>query len=413
MQSNSDFSVLWRLLLQTVDSKVASALAGVGATGRTLPDASTPVTLDADALALLTLSAQTLGLQDQAANKVLAGPATGAASAPTFRSLVAADVPSSLTNPMTTAGDLIVGDTGGTPIRLAKGADGTVLTIDPSTHLEAWLAALTNPMTTEDDLIVGGVSGAPSRLAKGTDGQVLTVNPATHHAAWVSPVGGATIYSNASPPASPATDDIWIPSDAYYIFRYTGSAWLPIGLQVKNTALPINGNFAWVNQGPATVTATGGALVLASGGHAASDNLRIRKKATPSTPYTVTIRMEGGGYLGVNYLQYGLCLRDSASGKVVTWAVGYGNTIRGTKWNSPTAYSADYSNYPFYGQPWLRIQDDGTNRSVWTSFDGMTFYRLSSISRTDFITPDEIGFFVNANNASADQNMSLLSWQEA
>ena len=33
--------------------------------------------------------------------------------------------------------------------------------------------ALTNPMTTAGDVIVGGASGAPTRLAKGTDGQML------------------------------------------------------------------------------------------------------------------------------------------------------------------------------------------------------------------------------------------------
>lgn len=32
---------------------------------------------------------------------------------------------------------------------------------------------MTNPMTTAGDIIVGGVSGAPDRLAKGSDGQVL------------------------------------------------------------------------------------------------------------------------------------------------------------------------------------------------------------------------------------------------
>lgn len=47
----------------------------------------------------------------------------------------------SLTNPMTTAGDIIVADTGGTPIRLAKGSDSTVLTMSASTHLPVWQAA--------------------------------------------------------------------------------------------------------------------------------------------------------------------------------------------------------------------------------------------------------------------------------
>lgn len=40
----------------------------------------------------------------------------------------------------------------------------------------SWQSALTNPMTTAADMIVGGASGAPSRLAKGTANQVLGMN---------------------------------------------------------------------------------------------------------------------------------------------------------------------------------------------------------------------------------------------
>lgn len=49
---------------------------------------------------------------------------------------------------------------------------------------------LSNPMTTQDDIIVGGASGVAGRLAKGTDGQVLTVDPTTHHLLWATPSSG-------------------------------------------------------------------------------------------------------------------------------------------------------------------------------------------------------------------------------
>jgi hypothetical protein len=49
-------------------------------------------------------------------------------------------------------------------------------------------------MTTQDDIIVGGVpSGGvapPVRLGKGSDGQVLTVDPTTHHLIWAAPTAG-------------------------------------------------------------------------------------------------------------------------------------------------------------------------------------------------------------------------------
>lgn len=52
------------------------------------------------------------------------------------------------------------------------------------------VGSMTNPMTTSQDIIVGGVSGAPGRLAKGSDGQVLTVDPTTHNLLWATPSSG-------------------------------------------------------------------------------------------------------------------------------------------------------------------------------------------------------------------------------
>lgn len=61
------------------------------------------------------------------------------------------------------------------------------LASDPHSQYMLRAAAFVNPMTTQDDLIVGGASGAPGRLAKGSDGQVLTVDPTTHHLIWATP----------------------------------------------------------------------------------------------------------------------------------------------------------------------------------------------------------------------------------
>ena len=54
---------------------------------------STDVTLDADADAVLKLTVQELGLDTQAANRVWAGPDSGADAVPTFRALTADDIP--------------------------------------------------------------------------------------------------------------------------------------------------------------------------------------------------------------------------------------------------------------------------------------------------------------------------------
>jgi hypothetical protein len=62
---------------------------------------------------------------------------------------------------------------------------------DDGTTWTTWSTGFANPMTTQDDLIVAGSSGTPGRLAKGSDGQVLTVDPTTHHLIWATPTSGA------------------------------------------------------------------------------------------------------------------------------------------------------------------------------------------------------------------------------
>lgn len=99
-----------------------------------------------------------------------------------------------LTNPMTTAGDVIVATTDGVPARVAIGTNGQVLQSNGTTAIWATLSYLTNPMTTDGDLIVGGASGVPTRLAKGTDTQVLTM--VSGGIAWADATGGTGGFEN-------------------------------------------------------------------------------------------------------------------------------------------------------------------------------------------------------------------------
>jgi hypothetical protein len=88
-------------------------------------------TLASDADTLLGLTGQQITLDAQNANTVLAGPATGAAADPTYRSLVAADLP---TATRTRTINFLM-DGGG--VALTTGEKGVVVLDFPGT-LQAW-----------------------------------------------------------------------------------------------------------------------------------------------------------------------------------------------------------------------------------------------------------------------------------
>lgn len=183
---------------------------------------------------------------------------------------------------------------------------------------------------------------------------------------------------------------------------------------------PINGDFAWINQGGASVTVNddGGIYLLAPAN--VGDSLRIRKKAAPSTPYTITAAFLINLAL-VDFHVAGVCWRQSSDGKLITLAAGTGNTfpndlsMQCLDYTNPTTFSATNQTlaYPFsHGMIWFRMTDNGTNRIVSWSVDGRNFTQLFSEGRTTFLTADEVGFFVNSLNATWSASATLKSWEQ-
>jgi hypothetical protein len=76
--------------------QVQEAIDELDATIDALPGGHDPVTLGADAGAILGLTGQQIDLDVQNANKVLAGPTSGGDADPAFRALVDADIPSAI-----------------------------------------------------------------------------------------------------------------------------------------------------------------------------------------------------------------------------------------------------------------------------------------------------------------------------
>lgn len=108
----------------------------------------------------------TVTLTTQVANTIFSGPTTGADAAPTFRSLVAADIPSLDTGKLTTG-----------TLGVARGGTGV-------------------SSLTKGDLIVGSASTTFTKLGVGTDGQVLSADSTqTTGLKWITLSAVGTVTS--------------------------------------------------------------------------------------------------------------------------------------------------------------------------------------------------------------------------
>jgi hypothetical protein len=220
--------------------------------------------------------------------------------------------------------------------------------------------------------------------------------------------------TQAGLPAAAKAGRLYWPTDSIYLFRDSGAAQAAFG-PIWNLARPVNAAFSWVNQGDSTVSdANGGLYLTAAAG--TSPNLRCRVMAQPSKPYTIRARFAMhsravGSQFG------GLLWRESASGGLVTAHVTNNTVLVIAKFSSPTALSANYtavalSNFIVNGVFFIQIEDDNTNRIVSLSPDGYNWMPVHSVSNTDFITADQVGFFASPATASAPTALWLHHWEE-
>lgn len=253
-----------------------------------------------------------------------------------------------------------------------------------------------------------------------------TVYTATEVDDLLASAGGGdstTTATYASRPAAGNAGDLFLPSDGVAIERDNGTTWAPWGPLFPLTA-PVSGDFAWVNQGGATVDTTHGGVILRTDG-SGSTNLRIRKKAAPSTPYTIDLAfIPNFAYQASSSQNVGFVWRQSSDGKLHAVALGVTNandiTLWSTKYTNPTTFSAHYSGFPitatalFYGGGpiFFRAADNGTNRVFSISANGQTWFQIDSQGSGDFLTANEVGFFVSDNAGSVATGMTLLSWKE-
>lgn len=210
-----------------------------------------PVTLDTNADTLLSLSTQALGLDTQVANTVLAGPASGADAAPTFRALTDDDLGMTRHAPLTFDAatgaddvfnlsglgfpgndpeDQIVSLNGQSPNLVFASSSNPMLTVPPTFRALAvadlpnagavrTVADTTTELTTDDVIVCNKGTAMTVNLlaATGTGRQRIVKNIGA---------GVVTVDANSSETIDGATTQALSQWDAMQIVDYASGKWV-------------------------------------------------------------------------------------------------------------------------------------------------------------------------------------------
>lgn len=184
---------------------------------------------------------------------------------------------------------------------------------------------------------------------------------------------------------------------------------MPRGSEVSSA------DYAWTNQGTATLTENTNAGAFTLVAPASAGGVRIFQRSLPAAPYTATALVWYLG-LGGSPCCGGIYLRESSSGKFTGIGLLESGSLELQKWTNPTTFSALYagsfSNWQRYINPvYLRLRDDNTNRFYEISADGSHYETINTgtITRTDFLTPDQFAFAINPEGTGRSRLLSAFS----
>lgn len=211
---------------------------------------------------------------------------------------------------------------------------------------------------------------------------------------------------SAMPAAAPENNGAqYYCTDCDAVYQSNGTQWTKIrvgGQAAPGIADPPSTGWSTVNLSTDMFAnhLDGALLTTASAG---SDNWRLRvRPLSPSSNYTAQFYLDPS-FVDAGTWRSGIVLRNSSSGSFVALyflrsSGSYSVTV--DKWTAAGTFGSTYvTSGVFNSVPrWLRFRDDGTNRYAEYSYNAVEWITAHSVGRTDFITPDQIGW--GASNTS-------------
>jgi hypothetical protein len=294
--------------------------------------------------------------------------------------------------------------------RLFLGEDGQLHVKDSAgavTSIGAGAIATDAIWDAAGDLAVGTGANTAGKLTVGADSTVLTVSPSTHVPVWSAPAGGGSDLVQVSSgmgsvviPGLKGSPDAVPGSPSGYDDEFNAlSGWTVLGtLDTSNvTDFPSHWHAKRVN------------------GAVAADGIY---KTAPSTPFTVTCKLAASTvWKGANYNGAGLLLTENAPGKLCVYALVSNTAVVWTslyRWTNRTTYSSttDISlgiatAYPV--PKYLRVIVTASNNITCdVSYDGF-IWTTTHAGADSLLTVANVGLYIG-DAAAAGTVEAVFDW---
>ena len=286
----------------------------------------------------------------------------------------------------------------------------------------------------EDEiLLVTAVAGFTFTVTRGLEGTVAASHASGKTVRHLLTKGGlearvanrfiSDIYANK--PAAGVKGRLFLPTDGLLLEYDDGAAWHQYGPFRRHKAPPQTG-WSWVNQGNATATFVGGALVLEDPDlDATSPQLRLYVRSLAAGTTSVICGFAYNGAASMAGPKAGLCARcvgGTDDGNLTTWGLrldgSYSTLLEGVQYTSPTVveYTPSYPNsralWPAWRVWWGKFSWEGNYKRFYWSVDGITWIKWWEDTFGSYNAPSQFGIFIDPLNNANKINMTLLHWEE-
>jgi len=203
--------------------------------------------------------------------------------------------------------------------------------------------------------------------------------------------GGVEFRAEAGGGGGSGLHSIDDPTDAYWS---GGDLGFDLEFDANTPSLP--SGVGWVNQDSSTYTERGGAGTLARATQAGDHNYLLTRSLSgaPST-WLLTAKFSVVGGAG-NFIDGGLVIRESGSGKFMSEVMRNYATVVIFKWDAPTTFNAAPVTLavPTLQTFYLRIRKNSSSSFDFEeSHDGLFWRTVTAAYNVGaYITPDEYGF---------------------